>query len=55
MTQKKQRRRWTIEPGHELTEMDKEILYWQNRSKSVPSRDLESIAEELKKGGHSQS
>ena len=31
--------------------MDKEILYWQNRSKSVPSRDLESIAEELKKGG----
>lgn len=47
MTQKKQRRRWTIEPGNELTEMDKEILYWQNRSKSVPSRDLVKTPEQI--------
>ncbi|MGM9712844.1 MAG: type I methionyl aminopeptidase [Prevotella sp.] len=36
----KTRHRWSIEPGQTLTEMDKEILYWQNRGKSVPSRDL---------------
>ncbi len=47
MVQKKQKRRWNIEPGQPLTDMDKEILYWQNRSKSVPSRDLIKTPEQI--------
>jgi len=41
------KRRWSIEPGQPLTEMDKQILYWQNRSKSVPSRDLIKTPEQI--------
>lgn len=39
--------KWFILPGQELTEMDKQILYWQNRSKSVPSRDLVKTPEQI--------
>ncbi|TGX80996.1 type I methionyl aminopeptidase [Palleniella muris] len=39
--------KWSILPGQELTEMDKQILYWQNRSKSVPSRDLVKTPEQI--------
>lgn len=39
--------RWSIIPGQELTEMDKQILYWQNRSKNVPSRDLIKTPEQI--------
>ncbi|MDE5986380.1 MAG: type I methionyl aminopeptidase [Prevotella sp.] len=39
--------RWSIVPGQELTEMDKQILYWQNRSKNVPSRDLIKTPEQI--------
>ena len=47
MVQKKKKHRWTILPGQELTEMDKEILFWQNRSKSVPSRELIKTPEQI--------
>lgn len=47
MAQKKQKRRWSVEPGQPLTDMDKQILYWQNRSKSVPSRDLIKTPEQI--------
>lgn len=43
----KKRHRWTILPGQELTQMDKEILFWQNRSKNVPSRDLIKTPEQI--------
>lgn len=39
--------KWSILPGQELTEMDKQILYWQNRSKNVPSRDLVKTPEQI--------
>lgn len=39
--------RWSIIPGQELTEMDKQILYWQNRSKNVPSRELIKTPEQI--------
>lgn len=39
--------RWSIIPRQELTEMDKQILYWQNRSKNVPSRDLIKTPEQI--------
>lgn len=47
MVQKKQKLRWSVIPGQPLTDMDKEILYWQNRSKSVPSRDLIKTPEQI--------
>ena len=43
----KTKHKWNIEPGMPLTEMDKEILYWQNRNKSVPSRDLIKSPEQI--------
>ena len=43
----KTKHKWNIEPGKPLTEMDKEILYWQNRNKSVPSRDLIKSPEQI--------
>ncbi|MCM1077914.1 MAG: type I methionyl aminopeptidase [Bacteroidales bacterium] len=39
--------KWSIIPGQELTDMDKQILYWQNRSKNVPSRDLIKTPEQI--------
>lgn len=39
--------KWSIIPGQELTEMDKKILYWQNRSKKVPSRELVKTPEQI--------
>lgn len=47
MAEKKKKHRWTILPGQELTEMDKQILYWQNRSKNVPSRELIKTPEQI--------
>lgn len=47
MSNSKKRRRWSVNPGEPLTEMDKQILYWQNRSKSVPSRDLIKTPEQI--------
>lgn len=47
MAEKKKKHRWSIIPGEPLTEMDKQILYWQNRSKSVPSRDLIKTPEQI--------
>lgn len=34
-------------PDQPLTDMDKQILYWQNRSKNVPSRDLIKTPEQI--------
>ena len=47
----KTKHKWIIEPGKPLTEMDKEILYWQNRNKSVPSRDLIKSPEQIHLAG----
>lgn len=34
------RRRWQLIPGEPLTETDRQVLYWQNRGKEVPTRNL---------------
>lgn len=47
MAKQNNKRRWSVLPGQPLTEMDKQILYWQNRSKSVPSRDLIKTPEQI--------
>ncbi len=39
--------RWHVEKGQPLTEMDKRILYWQNKGKKVPSRNLIKTPEQI--------
>ena len=41
------KRRWRPIPGEPLTEMDKKILYWENRGKLVPTRDLIKTPEQI--------
>ena len=31
---------WTVPKGAELTELDKKVLYWQNKGHLVPRRSL---------------
>ncbi|MBR4267280.1 MAG: type I methionyl aminopeptidase [Bacteroidales bacterium] len=35
-----QRKNWVVPKGQEPTEMDKKVLYWQNKGKLVPRRGL---------------
>lgn len=41
------KRRWHVEKGQPLTEMDKKVLYWQDRGKLVPSRELIKTPEQI--------
>lgn len=38
---------WIIPMGQELTELDKKVLYWQNKEKLVPSRSLIKTPEQI--------
>ncbi len=40
MGRKKNVQRWFVPAGMEPTEMDKKVLYWQEKGKTVPTRDL---------------
>ena len=33
----KRKKRWSILPGQPLSDMDKKVLYWENKGKEVPS------------------
>lgn len=44
---KKQRRNWHLLKGGPITEMDKRILYYQDRGKLCPSRDLIKTSEQI--------
>ncbi len=41
------KRRWHTIKGQPLTEMDKRVLYWQNKGKTVPTRDLIKTPEQI--------
>lgn len=41
------KKRWSLLPGQPITEMDKKIMYWQNKGKIVPSRDLIKTPEQI--------
>ena len=41
------KKRWRIIHGQPLTEMDKRILYWENKGKEVPTRELIRTPEEI--------
>ena len=43
----KKKRRWHCLPGQEPTEMDKTIMYWENKGKLVPTRDLIKTPEQI--------
>ena len=43
----KKRRRWHCLPGKQPTEFDKQIMYWENKGKLVPTRALVKSQEQL--------
>lgn len=46
-SKKKKQLRWFVPEGMEPTEMDSRILYWQERGKLVPTRDLIRTKEQI--------
>ena len=42
---KKARERWFVPAGMEPTELDRRILYWQEKGKLMPTRSLIKTAE----------
>jgi hypothetical protein len=43
----KKKRVWHCLPGQEPTELDKRVMYWENKGKEVPSRDLIKTPEQI--------
>ena len=41
------KRRWTLLPGKDITELDKKVMYWENKGKEVPTRDLIKTPEQI--------
>ncbi len=41
------KRRWRLLPGVEPTEMDRKIMYWENRGREVPTRNLIKTKEQI--------
>ena len=41
------KRRWHCLPGQPLTELDKQVMYWENKGKEVPTRDLIKTPEQI--------
>lgn len=44
---KKVSKRWVVAPGVELTDMDRKILFWQEKGKLVPTRRLIKTPEQI--------
>ena len=41
------KRRWHCLPGQEPTDLDKKVMYWENKGKTVPTRDLIKTPEQI--------
>ena len=41
------KKRWHLVHGQEPTEMDKRVMYWENKGKLVPTRDLIKTPEQI--------
>ena len=41
------RKRWRLIPGQPLSELDKRVMYWENKGKEVPTRDLIKTPEQI--------
>jgi methionyl aminopeptidase len=43
----KKKRRWHCLSGQPLTELDKKVMYWENKGKEVPTRDMVRTSEQI--------
>lgn len=43
----KKNRKWNPLPGQPLTEIDKQVMFWENKGKNVPSRNLIKTPEQI--------
>ena len=43
----KRKRRWILQPGQPLTEIDRQVMYWAMRGKEVPTRNLIKTPEQI--------
>ena len=43
----KRQRRWILQPGQPLTEIDRQVMYWEMRGKEVPTRNLIKTQEQI--------
>ena len=43
----KKKRRWHCLKGQPITELDKQVMYWENKGKLVPTRDLIKTPEQI--------
>ena len=43
----KKKRRWHVDPSQGVTELDKQVMYWENKGKLVPTRDLILTPEQI--------
>lgn len=41
------KRRWHIIPGQPITELDKQVMYWEGKGKEVPTRDMVKTPEQI--------
>ena len=41
------KRRWHCLPGQPLTDLDKQVMFWENKGKLVPTRDLIKTPEQI--------
>ena len=41
------KKRWHCLSGQPLTELDKQVMYWENKGKLVPTRDLIKTPEQI--------
>ena len=41
------KKRWHCLPGQPLTELDKQVMFWENKGKLVPTRDLIKTPEQI--------
>lgn len=49
----KRKRRWILQPGQPLTEIDRQVMYWEMRGKEVPTRNLIKTQEQIEGIGRS--
>lgn len=41
------RKKWRLIPGEPITELDRRVMYWENKGKEVPTRDLIKTPEQI--------
>lgn len=41
------KRRWHALPGQPLTDLDKQVMYWENKGKEVPTHDMVKTPEQI--------